>query len=86
MSDDLSFSQTLVDTSIFSSDLTPFKWQHVVALIMVLLWFWLGRTLYDFYYRFIRRGVEPKFTLAEELTKRDNKASAIDFAAFPRTP
>jgi uncharacterized membrane protein YjfL (UPF0719 family) len=61
---------------------TPLKWQYLVNLLCVVLWLIVARWMYDFYMRFRRRGKEPAFRLAEELTKRDNPALAIDFASF----
>lgn len=78
--------QALVDTNYASMiygtyACTPFKWQYLVMLLCVLLWLIAARWIYDFYMRV--RGTAYGFTtLADELTKKDNPALAIDFASF----
>ena len=52
----------------------------VISLLVVVFWYMLCRYLYDGYYRL--SGIVPDFRLAEHLTKRDNPALAIQFAAF----
>jgi len=61
---------------------TPFKWEYLVNLVSVMLWLVIARWLYDAYVRARRGGAATPFKLAEELTKRDNPALAIDFASF----
>jgi uncharacterized membrane protein YjfL (UPF0719 family) len=64
---------------------TPlFKWQYAVNLLGVLLWLVLGRWGYDALMRarLRRRERAVVYTLADELTRADNKAQAVDFAAF----
>ena len=61
---------------------TPFKWEYLVNLCSVFVWLIIARWMYDGYMRLRRRGATPSFRLYEELTKRDNPALAIDFAAF----
>eukprot|EP00325_Prymnesiales_sp_UTEX-LB-985_P001195 CAMPEP_0174695264 /NCGR_PEP_ID=MMETSP1094-20130205/1675_1 /TAXON_ID=156173 /ORGANISM="Chrysochromulina brevifilum, Strain UTEX LB 985" /LENGTH=756 /DNA_ID=CAMNT_0015891717 /DNA_START=120 /DNA_END=2389 /DNA_ORIENTATION=+ len=61
---------------------TPFKWQYLVNLLCVIIWLVLGRWLYDGYMRLRRRDAKEPFALAEQLTKADNKALAVDFASF----
>ena len=76
----LSLGDRLSSTCIFDEDYSPFRWNYAVSLIVVLFWFMLARYLYDGYYRLV--GLVPDFKLAEHLTKRDNPALAIQFAAF----
>jgi len=61
---------------------TPFKWEYLVNLAAVVFWLIVARWLYDVYMRIRRMGATEKFSLANELTKRDNPALAIDFASF----
>ena len=57
---------------------TPFKWQYLVMLACVLIWLVIGRFVYQLYIR-VRLG-DFTFSLAAMLTKKDNKALAVDFA------
>ena len=79
----------MYDDSKRAFDYSPWKWQHAVAIIVFVAWLTAGRYLYDYYQRLLRRGktvqhegAEVPYSLDVELVKRDNKASAIDFASF----
>ena len=61
---------------------SPFKWQYLLNLVVVVLWLVIGRWVYDFYMRFRRRNAQTPFSLSVELTQNDNKAVAVDFASF----
>mmetsp|Transcript_6781 Transcript_6781/g.17585 ORF Transcript_6781/g.17585 Transcript_6781/m.17585 type:complete len:703 (+) Transcript_6781:106-2214(+) len=74
--------QTYVSDVVFGRyECSPFKWQYLVNLVAMVVWLVLGRWLYDGYMR-VRLGPSSTFSLAEQLTKQDNKALAVDFAAF----
>ena len=91
-------AERLRDTAVYEYDkraaeYSPWKWQHVVAIIVFVVVFAAWRFLYDGYQRLLRCGKEvtttnggvttmAKYTLDSELVKRNNKASAIDFASF----
>ena len=60
---------------------TPFKWEYAVNLLLVIVWLVIARWMYDGYLR-VRGGAHGFTTLANELTKKDNPALAIDFASF----
>jgi len=70
------------DLDILNSSRTPFKWEHLVALVIVILSLVAGRWMYDGFFRLLRRDSETPFELANQLTKRDNKALCISFASF----
>ena len=95
----------LWDLDVLNSPRTPFKWEHLVALLIVILSIVAGRWLYDGFFRLLRLspplspaplhpsrlaccahtsrwGSETPFELANQLTKRDNKALCVSFASF----
>jgi len=85
---DMSLGEQLVMSS-YASDVifgiyacTPFKWQYLVMLVAVMMWIIIGRWYYDLFMRFRTQGAAKSFSLAEALTKEDNKALSIDFACF----
>jgi len=61
---------------------TPFKWEYLVMLIAVTVWIVAGRWFFDGYMRMRTSGTAKTFSLAEVLTKEDNKAVGVDFACF----
>lgn len=86
--DEMSLSEQLIMKDYATNvifgiyECTPFKWQYLVNLLTVILWLVFGRWLYDLYYRIRRRKSDTPFTLAEQLTKADNKALSVDFGCF----
>lgn len=53
-------------------------WESLVFLALLPAGFFLGKVLFDAYYRF----QVPHFELNEQLVEKDNKATAIAFAGF----
>ena len=81
-SGDESMFEGLWGLEALHSPRTPFKWEHLIALAIVFVSLVAGRWLYDGFFRLLRRDSTPPFQLANELTKRDNKALSISFAGF----
>lgn len=52
--EDDSMFQGLWDLDVLNSQRTPFKWEHLVALIIVLLSIVTGRWMYDGFFRLLR--------------------------------
>lgn len=46
--------QGLWDLDVLNSPRTPFKWEHLVALIVVVLSLVAGRWMYDGFFRLLR--------------------------------
>jgi hypothetical protein len=53
MEDDSMF-QGLWDLDVLNSPRTPFKWEHLVALVIVVLSIVAGRWMYDGFFRLLR--------------------------------
>ena len=52
--EDDSMFQGLWDLDVLNSPRTPFKWEHLVALIVVVLSLVAGRWMYDGFFRLLR--------------------------------
>ena len=52
--EDDSMFQGLWDLDVLNSPRTPFKWEHLVALVIVVLSIVAGRWMYDGFFRVLR--------------------------------
>jgi|TARA_B100000768_G_scaffold135664_1_gene126533 hypothetical protein len=52
--EDDSMFQGLWDLDVLNSPRTPFKWEHLVALVIVVLSIVAGRWMYDGFFRLLR--------------------------------
>ena len=52
--EDDSMFQGLWDLDVLNSPRTPFKWEHLVALVIVVLSIVAGRWIYDGFFRLLR--------------------------------
>ena len=52
--EDNSMFQGLWDLDVLNSPRTPFKWEHLVALVLVVLSLVAGRWMYDGFFRLLR--------------------------------
>jgi hypothetical protein len=52
--EDDSMFQGLWDLDVLNSPRTPFKWEHLVALVIVVLSLVAGRWMYDGFFRLLR--------------------------------
>ena len=57
--EDDSMFKGLWDLDVLNSPRTPFKWEHLVALLIVILLIVAGRWLYDGFFRLLRLSPAP---------------------------